>query len=707
MKNKVFVAVIFILLLPTVSHGKNMTIEVSYSFDKPIIKKMEIDGVLYDRIEMNGTAINGRAGEPALPSKGAYILLPQKTKVAKIKVIAKEKIFLGSGYHIIPVEKSIHIMQKPSIIPDEKVYSSSSQFPGKLFTKVGIYAFRGYKILVLTLYPVQYIPSEGKLYYYKNLTVYVELAHGDMNSLYRGLEKDRQEVMRKVDNPDVAYTYEIKDGKEEYDLLILTPFKREFEKLKDCHNERGIKTVIKTLDDVGSDSPEEIRNFIREAYLNMGIEYVLIGGDVDIIPARYLWVYGRDENVIPYEDYMPSDLYYACLDGNYNYDNDDKWGEPTDGDGGKDVDLLAEVYVGRACVGNRKEAENFVSKTVSYIEMQADSYFRKVCMAGEYMGDYGIASFGGNYLDQLIDSSDADGYETVGIPPDKYIITKLYDRISPWYATDIMNVINGGVHFINHLGHSNWEYNMKMVIEDVESLANDKYCFIYSQGCYSGAFDYEDCIAEYHTVKTKHSAFAVIMNARYGFFWSFSTDGDSQRYHREFWDAVFGENIITIGKANQDSKEDNLYLINRSMMRWCYYQLNLLGDPAVALRISNPPEKPSKPIGSARVKKNIVYSYSTFAYDADGDEIYYKWDWGDSMSQWMGPYKSGEVVNATHAWSESGVYEIRVKAKDAMGFESGWSEPLTVRVPYSFRFFDWLRQLFGGRIFGLMHKMLE
>ena len=73
----------------------------------------------------------------------------------------------------------------------------------------------------------------------------------------------------------------------------------------------------------------------------------------------------------------------------------------------------------------------------------------------------------------------------------------------------------------------------------------------------------------------------------------------------------------------------------------------------------------------------------------------------------MGPYKSGEVVNATHAWSESGVYEIRVKAKDAMGFESGWSEPLTVRVPYSFRFFDWLRQLFGGRIFGLMHKMLE
>ena len=67
------------------------------------------------------------------------------------------------------------------------------------------------------------------------------------------------------------------------------------------------------------------------------------------------------------------------------------------------------------------------------------------------------------------------------------------------------------------------------------------------------------------------------MNARYGFFWSFSTDGDSQRYNREFWDAVFGENITEIGRANQDSKEDNLYIINRSTMRWCYYQLNLFG----------------------------------------------------------------------------------------------------------------------------------
>ncbi|MCJ2534022.1 MAG: C25 family cysteine peptidase, partial [Candidatus Thermoplasmatota archaeon] len=72
------------------------------------------------------------------------------------------------------------------------------------------------------------------------------------------------------------------------------------------------------------------------------------------------------------------------------------------------------------------------------------------------------------------------------------------------------------------------------------------------------------------------------MNARYGWFWSYSTDGDSQRFNREFWDAVFDEDMPEIGRANQDSKEDNLHIIGRSCIRWCYYQLNLFGDPSLA-----------------------------------------------------------------------------------------------------------------------------
>ena len=141
-----------------------------------------------------------------------------------------------------------------------------------------------------------------------------------------------------------------------------------------------------------------------------------------------------------------------------------------------------------------------------------------------------------------------------------------------WPKEEIINRINNGVHLINHDGHAYYDYNMRMTNGDVNALTNDhKFCFVYSQGCMSGGFDNPeggDCIAEYFTVKNTQGAFAGIWNARYGFFWSYSTDGDSQRYHRQFWDAVFGENIREIGRANHDSKEDNLFLIQRSCMRW-------------------------------------------------------------------------------------------------------------------------------------------
>jgi len=687
----VVVIISAILITPIgVGNTKGITMAVKYCFNRPILEKVVIEGVTYDKVLLSQCSIFGRVGDPALPAKGAYILLPQGSKVEKIEVIPGKKVVVGSNYKLIPIEKPLPIIGRKfsMITPNKEIYSSNKVFPGRLFTKVGIYSFRGYEILVLRLFPVQYIPSEGELFYYKDLTVSIELIRDNhINPLYRGLGKDREEVIEKVDNPYVADTYKEKcTYLDKYDLLIITTdfLKNKFQRLKDCHDRRGIKTEIKTIQDIGSDKPEDIREFIREEYLASGVDYVLIGGDVDVVPAKILWASGLDENVNPLSDYMPSDIYYGCLDGTFNYDGDDKWGEPTDGDNGSDVDLIAEVYVGRAPVGNAKEADNFVSKTIEYIEMGADDYFKKVCLVGEYLGNYGIASYGGNYLDQLIDGSDADGYTTVGIPSDEYEIYTLYDRDASWHPSDIINCINNGVHFINHLGHSNWGRNMKINRDDVESLTNTKYCFIYSQGCYAGAFDYDDCIAEYHTVKTRHSAFAVIMNARYGFFWTFSTDGDSQRYHREFWDAIFGEGILRIGKANQDSKEDNLYIIERSMMRWCYYQLNLLGDPAVALRISNPPDKPSRPNGETVVKVGKTYIYTTTVVDPDGDQIYYKWDWGDgNISDWIGPYISGEVINESHAWEKKGVYGVRVKAKDTHGLESEWSEPLTISVPYN------------------------
>jgi hypothetical protein len=666
---------------------------LTYNFEYPTIKTININGDAYDRISLTDCVTASNSGEPNIPSKGVYILLPPKSKLDDIQIITGEKQILGEGFNIEPVGELIPITYASTsqkIITNNEIYNSNEFYPGKLYTKIGIYNYRGYKILVLLLHPVQYNPVTGELYFYENMYVNVKTSSDNIvNNLFRGFEKDKRDLIKKVDNPNVANQYisEIipsSTSVDSYNLLILTTdsLKSGFEPLKQAHDATGVGTVIKTLTDIGSSSLDNIRNYIRDAYNNWGIEYVLIGGDDGVFPAPTLWVSGMDENVTYYEEYMPSDLFYACLDGPYNYDGDDKWGEPNDGTDGGDVDLVAEVYVGRACVDNMADVNNFVAKTVAYINKNPDDeYLKKVCLAAEYLGDYGIASYGSTYVDQLEDGCSDDGYTTVGIPSDIYTITKLYDSQSYyWEYTDMINLINNDVHIINHLGHASYDYDMKMYSSDVSYMTNDKTCFIYSQGCMSGGFDDPygyDCIAEEFTVKTSHAAFAGIWNARYGFFWSYSTDGDSQRLHREFWDAVFGENIPQIGKANHDSKEDNLAIIGRSCIRWVYYETNLFGDPALSFfeteePQNNPPDKPTIS-GPNTGKPDIEYEFTFLTTDPDNNDVYYYIDWGDGNGSWIGPYSSGADVVLNHTWSTGKKHTISAKAKDIFNEESNWT----------------------------------
>ena len=101
-----------------------------------------------------------------------------------------------------------------------------------------------------------------------------------------------------------------------------------------------IHTLIDIDNETGGALPENIRDYIRNRYLNDGIEYVLIGDDDNLIKAKYLYAEAAvyNQSVIV-DEKMPSDLYYACLDGTWDYDGDGRYGEPTDGEGGGDVDL--------------------------------------------------------------------------------------------------------------------------------------------------------------------------------------------------------------------------------------------------------------------------------------------------------------------------------------------------------------------------------
>ncbi len=632
-----------------------------YEFPAPIVSPAGP----YHAVHIPGRPNLDRPGEPRLPIHTARLLIPFGYETAEVRVQAGRQVTLPGSYRVAPGQEPVPLSHMGPLAPTPPapaIYESARPFPGVLHSPATIQQRRGYRLLLLTLYPVEYVPATGTLSYYESLTVQVDLrpAPSDMKLARDAAQMlrhrpdqwtaDRAGVRGLVDNPAAAAAYPTAtdlararlaettsrlDPDTPYDYVIITdetllaaPGPHNFQALRDDKEARGVRTLITTTEwisvtysglrpDGGVDLQTKIRNFVTDAYTTWGIEYVLLGGDGDganvggesgdaIIPSRGLVVTSTnysDTNIL-------SDMYYGCLDGSFDHNGNGWYGGPNDGPDGGEVDLWAEVYVGRAPVDSAAELANWVRKTLAY-QADDDAYLRDVWMVGEYLGYYeGTHVWGGDAKDDVIDGSGLAGYTTtvtatVGFENSPYAAFfdthTLYDRDRDpgrWTKADMAAVINRPAHIINHLGHTSWVSAMRLGIFDVPAmLTNTRYFIGYSQGCYVGSFDDRhwdgnyypyDCIGE-HLVNRAHGAAAFICNSRFGWMETDVHLGASHYYDREFWEAVLGEGIREIGRANQDSKEDTYAALGPGGFtwdkRWCHYGLNVLGDPALAVKM--------------------------------------------------------------------------------------------------------------------------
>ena len=99
-----------------------------------------------------------------------------------------------------------------------------------------------------------------------------------------------------------------------------------------------------------------------------------------------------------------------------------------------------------------------------------------------------------------------------------------------------------------------------------------------------------------------------------------------------------------------------------------------------AFGTNEPPGTPDKPDGPTEGTAGKEYCYTTSTIDPDGNAVWYKWDWGNEQSDWIGPSDSGEEVEECHTWTESGTYQVKVKARVGFWNESDWSEPIVVGI---------------------------
>lgn len=504
-------------------------------------------------------------GEPLLPYKIAKILLPPHTEVADVYV----QTTLG-GQHVIT---DIPCGQPPCIIGEQptivekktSIYSSNELYPGITYRVGSVPSFRGYNILHVQLFPVQYKLASKLATCYTEMTVQVTLKAGGKMDTFRDLAKDREIAESMVDNPWTMSTYdstsckmgtlggmmEPLNGGTTYEYLIITtvPLLDEFQVLADWKANWLDGARVETVS--AGASAEEVKNVINDYYTNYDTSYVLLGGDVGVLPYHTRQVMGTN---------IAEDYWFGNLIGDDNIS-------------------YYEVYIGRAPVDNEAEAEHFVNKVISFEQMAKPTanLFHQSRLNHNNIPDSRELAW---QCEQYVPA----GYTHYELFEENGRIEKS-DWVDFWRNDGIMceHIGHGSStsYYINYEvggGHVTW------YTTDCPSMDNTFWPVHTSVACHSGEFTHEDCLAEAY-VKADHGAVACLMNDKYGWYMSYDATMFSGDFIEMQFHALYQEGQENIGAILAHSKyhfideatdPDNPY---RAYWEWCWREINLIGDP--------------------------------------------------------------------------------------------------------------------------------
>ena len=467
---------------------------------------------------------------PSLPFRVITILLPQGEEVTAYRLEGGSAVELKASIELAPFEGNLFNdgITRGVHIPADRAVGEDGIFPAWSVRHTGTSAWKGFRIATFEIYPLRYDVTTGRLTLVDGMTLVVETGPGDTSldakrerHIEGFRERSLREVSRVVDNPRLANTYTFDDilveeseraflpasvpGLEgsavRYLIITNEEMEPEFQRLADWKTEKGVPSAVRTVEWIeqnyraGADLAETIRNFIKEAYEKWGIEYVLLGGDTDVIPERVAYVsYYLGE-------YIPTDMYYGCLDGTWNADGDDVWGEGYNfvmNDPVDDTDLYAEVYVGRFPATGVSSAQLLVDKSMAYETPSDISYKSDFLLLGEviqpdpYIPGGEIYRDGAEYLQTLDD---------LYFTPDADITSiRLYENLTdypgalPLTMASTVNWMGSGANHVIHAGHGG-KYNMSVgdgsiLNSDAGGVTNGSETFsMYLLNCDNVAFD--------------------------------------------------------------------------------------------------------------------------------------------------------------------------------------------------------------------------
>lgn len=613
-----------------------------------IVDTTVADSVVYSYISLAGYDHIGEPGKPSFPVKVFSYAIPLDKRVSGVSVTVSDSELISISHLVYPAQPPLIYLEGHSppefVESDSSIYNSSNPFPEVLSEGGYESYFAGLKMANISVYPVRYIPTADTLILYTSFSISIQLTSSDDQSLHpqrRTLEgqqtyenlakmlvKNTEDVGTYIYHPDTVDALAFGPlGPIYYVIITADSLKSEFEPLADWYIRKGVNAKICTLSWIdnnfdGDDLQEKIRGFISTYYVSYQTSGVLLGGSPKIVPKRD-WNKGRFRNRdevfgLGVDIPNPADLYYAALDGSWDLNDDQVYGDTAiietpfgNYEEYKLIDYYGEVWVGRAQVSNKSEVQNFVNKILRY-EQNPPEYDN---------GEDADFLFLGAYIDK--DPISGEYYYGCEIKDSTIIHLQNQPRVFKVYNLacrrdediSIYNAIQrlqGGFYVINHAGHGGWDcISIRpnpaswdiLTCGDLDNLTNSpKYGVFSTIACVSAAFDTTEnkCFGCHWLSNQNGGGVAFIGNSRIGDWLSDMMDEYYMEYLMDVWPGhpyALDDGFYGVGTVYGMAKNE---LVSNSQDPWehptaatgymyAVCSWSLLGNPATPVWTS-PPE---------------------------------------------------------------------------------------------------------------------
>lgn len=566
-----------------------------------------------------GLSILQDTGNPVLPVNYHNLLIPAGYNKANLQLVP-----LKTRVIELPAALSLALPEIDSqgvSVNYNYLQSSSDRFPANWSSQNNVSVYKGCSLASMSSYPLRAVIDENGNYVALELLEQYEIVLVDSEVAIQDFVATRQRTIpgekqkieaalaRVVDNPEMISAYmreestqisQIDSGHNpervpgldgspvSYLIITNNELEASFQQLADYRTSIGMPSAVRTVEWIesncrnGADVQETIRFFIRDAYQQWGLEYVVIGGDTDVIPARYVkdYLYGASGYTI-----IPADLYFACLDGNWNADGDDTYGEVSITYGDDLCDMASEVALGRIPVSTVLETQNYIAKVVLYEGQSAGANWTNGFMAAAevlfWIDDVTPSTDGASFAEDLIND--------FVVPCTDMNVTRYYENYTAYPGSleetksVVIDAINSNQYGImSQIGHG-FFFDMSLgdgvfKVSDADALENHEHpVLLFALNCASAAFDYS-CLMERLVLHPTGGTIASIGSSRAAFPYT------SNNYQQEFFSLLLCDGVTTLGDTVEQSRLPYLADVNQpSFNRWTYMNYTLLGDPGLSI----------------------------------------------------------------------------------------------------------------------------